>query len=278
MSNRLKPNRNVRQSDRGYCVRPARFFLWTGSALFLGAMEDASAHAHHALQVAVGLTGTFVLETPAETFECRSVVISPDQIHRFRGGGGEQAIILLDTESSVAQHVRSSMCKGAGVREFDVALVQPTLEQLEASIGKPLDCDRAKTLCQQMLSELAGESPKSLPLDPRIQMALGFAQSQPELKTPLKAVAEAVGLSEGRLVHLFKQQVGIPIRRYLLWLRIIHAIENLFANVSLTTAAHNAGFADSAHFTRTFRRMFGVTPSELFKNSQFVQVIPCPES
>jgi AraC-like DNA-binding protein len=147
-----------------------------------------------------------------------------------------------------------------------------------ASIEEPLDCDRVKALWQQMLSALAGQSSKSLPLDPRILMALDFAKSQPELKAPLKVIADAVGLSEGRLVHLFTEQIGIPIRRYLLWLRINRAIRNLFENVSLTTAAHNAGFSDSAHFTRTFRRMFGVTPSELFKNSQFVQVIPCPGS
>jgi len=128
-----------------------------------------------------------------------------------------------------------------------------------------------------MLSRLAGQSSQSFPLDARIEKALDFAKVQPELKAPVEAIAQAVGLSEGRLVHLFKEQVGIPIRRYLLWLRLVHASGNLFENVSLTTAAHNAGFADSAHFTRTFRKMFGVTPSELFKNSRFVQVIPCPE-
>jgi hypothetical protein len=130
MSNGLKPNRNASQSDGDRSVRLARFFLWTGSALFLGNMEDASAHAHHALQVAVGLNGAFVLETPSETIECRSVVIAPDQVHRFRGGGGEQAIIVLDTESTVAQNIQVAMSKGAGVREFDIALVQPSLEQL----------------------------------------------------------------------------------------------------------------------------------------------------
>jgi AraC-like DNA-binding protein len=35
------------------------------------------------------------------------------------------------------------------------------------------------------------------------------------------------------------------------------------AGGSLTDAAHEAGFADSAHLSRTFRRMFGVAPSSL---------------
>jgi AraC-like DNA-binding protein len=250
--------------------------MWPGSSLFLGRLDDASPHAHHALQVAVSISSTFVLETPDKTFESRSVVIAPDQIHRFRGAD-DHAILLLDTESTIARQIQAAMCKESEVTEFDFSLLRPSIEQIGASIEKPLDCDRMKALCQQMLSRLAGQSSQSFPLDARIEKALDFAKVQPELKAPVEAIAQAVGLSEGRLVHLFKEQVGIPIRRYLLWLRLVHASGNLFENVSLTTAAHNAGFADSAHFTRTFRKMFGVTPSELFKNSRFVQVIPCPE-
>jgi AraC family transcriptional regulator len=45
----------------------------------------------------------------------------------------------------------------------------------------------------------------------------------------------------------------------------------------LTTAAHEAGFADSAHLSRTFRDTFGLAPSRIFKRSQFIQVFFCFE-
>jgi AraC-like DNA-binding protein len=35
---------------------------------------------------------------------------------------------------------------------------------------------------------------------------------------------------------------------------------------SLTDAAFAAGFSDAAHMSRTFRRLFGVTPSELMRS------------
>jgi AraC family transcriptional regulator len=63
--------------------------------------------------------------------------------------------------------------------------------------------------------------------------------------------------------HLFVEQTGLPFRTYLLWLRLTKAVESMAAGASLTEAAHEAGFADSAHFSRTFRRMFGVAAAAL---------------
>jgi AraC-like DNA-binding protein len=71
------------------------------------------------------------------------------------------------------------------------------------------------------------------------------------------------GLSAGRLRHLFVEQTGLPFKTYVLWLRLMKALEVAAAGESLTNAAHAAGFADSAHFSRTFRRMFGIAPAGL---------------
>jgi AraC-like DNA-binding protein len=62
---------------------------------------------------------------------------------------------------------------------------------------------------------------------------------------------------------LFVEQTGLPFRTYLLWLRLSRALEGAAAGAPLTQAAHEAGFADSAHFSRTFKRMFGIAPTAL---------------
>jgi AraC-like DNA-binding protein len=79
----------------------------------------------------------------------------------------------------------------------------------------------------------------------------------------LADAASAAALSPGRFRHLFVQETGTPFRAYLLWLRLNVAIEAAMAGASWTAAAHEAGFADSAHFTRTFKRMFGINPADL---------------
>jgi AraC-like DNA-binding protein len=75
------------------------------------------------------------------------------------------------------------------------------------------------------------------------------------------AAASTVGLSPSRFQHLFTQEVGVPFRRYRGWQRLRAAIREAAHGTSLTAAAHAAGFADQAHFSRAFRLAFGAPPS-----------------
>ena len=70
-------------------------------------------------------------------------------------------------------------------------------------------------------------------------------------------------LSPGRFRHLFVAHTGTSFRAYVLWTRLNVAIQFAMVGRSWTEAAHAAGFADSAHLTRTFRRMFGINPAAL---------------
>jgi AraC-like DNA-binding protein len=85
------------------------------------------------------------------------------------------------------------------------------------------------------------------------------------IDTPVSLVEAAahVGLSSGRARHLFVENTGLPFRTYLLWLRLMRAVELFSGGSSLTDAAQGAGFSDSSHFSRTFRRMFGIAADSL---------------
>lgn len=108
--------------------------------------------------------------------------------------------------------------------------------------------------------------------DARIAALLDRLRALPEKRVTLRKLAEEAGLSESRLTHLFKQQTGVPIRRYLLWLRLNDAMDKAMAGATLTEAAHMAGFSDSAHLSRTCQEMFGINPFAVVRYSQFVQV------
>ena len=87
-----------------------------------------------------------------------------------------------------------------------------------------------------------------------------------------RELSAAVGLSESRLRHLAREQLGVPLVRLRWWFQMKRAAAVLRAGGDLSTAAHDAGFSDSAHFTRTFRRMFGFAPSQLLAAGVTVSV------
>ena len=133
---------------------------------------------------------------------------------------------------------------------------------------------RAAALMEEVVQILApGDRPRPV-IDQRVARVVDIQASAPDRRVSLATAAAAVSLSPSRLAHLFTPAVGMPPRRYLLWLRLRDAVQELAGGASITHAAHAAGFADAPHLTRTFRRMLGFTPSAALHVSKFVQDVP----
>ena len=81
----------------------------------------------------------------------------------------------------------------------------------------------------------------------------------------LQDAAAVAHLSPSRFRHLFVAQTGVSFRAYVLWARVETAVGAAMKGESWTAAAQDAGFADSAHLSRTCRRMFGFAPATLVK-------------
>ncbi len=101
------------------------------------------------------------------------------------------------------------------------------------------------------------------PLSPHVISALAYLDSALQDRPRLQEAARAAGISPSRLTHLFSRQVGIPFRRFVLWLRLRRAAEHVSAGSSLTEAAIAAGFSDQPHLTRICTSICDVTPSAI---------------
>ena len=82
----------------------------------------------------------------------------------------------------------------------------------------------------------------------------------------LADIAQAVGASPAYLTDVFSRVEGVPLHRYLTQLRLARALVELPDARDITTVALNLGFSSHSHFTASFRRAFGCTPSQ-FRNS-----------
>lgn len=134
--------------------------------------------------------------------------------------------------------------------DLDILYIEPSLY-------------RAAPTDMQTLEDWTGflSEPKTNLIDPRIERAQQMIDDNLHGKIYAKDIAESAGLSVSHFNTLLQQSINIPLRRYVLWRRLIIAGFTAIDGGDLTAAAHAAGFSDSAHLTRTMRETFGVSPS-----------------
>lgn len=80
----------------------------------------------------------------------------------------------------------------------------------------------------------------------------------------LTEIAREAGSSVFHLARMFKLRTGFSLHAYRTQLRLREALELMRdANVDLIDIALDLGFSSHSHFTDTFRRSFGHTPSTI---------------
>lgn len=242
-------------------------FLWSDQSFYIGAASDSTLHATHYVTVSVAMHGTFRLRTTRGWRTFQAAIIPPDLPHIFDGRGAH--LILLYFPSELLKSKRLLFPGGE-----PYAVPPKMLSRFLPSLGNYLDngceSEEATELCEDFVNELAADGFPRLALDNRVVRALEWFQADPTHRFTAAEISAEVSVSASRFAHLFREQIGLPVRSYLLELRLRHALLQVAQGDSLTTGAHAAGFADSAHLSRTFRRMTGIAPSSLLKYSRVV--------
>ncbi|MEP6789332.1 MAG: AraC family transcriptional regulator, partial [Acidobacteriota bacterium] len=250
--------------------------VWDEQAIFLGLAADASLHESPAIKVCVALDGNFGLRTSDtdDWTEYDSAIIAPGQPHAIDGRHNKMVMLLLVPEAKLAQPLAPIFSQN-GITMLSKDVVSKIRgvfanfdEQLNSDypFDNPLD-----DLCYKIVHAIS--TGERLQIDIRIAQSIEWIRSSREEGDSVEYIASRVELSESRFSHLFTENVRIPVRRYLLWLRLRDAMTLLAEGKSLTETAHEAGFSDSAHLTRTFRGMLGITPSALTKESSITSFL-----
>ncbi len=214
------------------------------------------------LRVRVGTDGTWVA--------VRCAVLAPNVPQQIESVDGDLVVLKIDPETDAFARVRTH------VRDRPMHEVPDQVAfELAARTGPWLKGPAfSPERVWQLAVELIGDAewPQNR-FDPRIARVLAALKERFRETPPAAELAASVGLSESRLTHLFTEEVGIPIRRYVLWLRLRHVVWVYMLTQSLTEAAHEAGFTDSAHLSRSFRSLFGIRPSAVGRQQGDIRVV-----
>lgn len=247
--------------------------LWKDITLFWGTHFRAiTDHKHPVIQQVISRAEAFSSRVVNGSWEPKQgLLIAPNYAHECDATGIPIFSANIDPDSAPGEWIQSHFLKQKKVVNYPSNYFPVfNLNQF----GQFIALQDWKQAYTQILDFFGypntGNSPKKY--DPRIQDVLDFIAHQPEQATNTKQLMNVAHLSESRLLHLFKSEIGLPIRNYIQWYRLQMALRHIQAGYNLTQAAYQAGFSDQAHFSRVSVKMLGIPPSSFIKHSKFIKV------
>lgn len=234
-------------------------FLGNSFAFYRGSLTSVSQHQHHAVELVMSESACEFWNDRERLHRGRVALLEADVSHRFVGNGW-QWFIYVEPESRLGGQLAQCLNGQPVVSLTDELLVG--LPVAEAATTAEMT-DLFDQFMHRLMGDVDAVSNSSLSIEDRIDSVLDYIKTHIDSSLTLRQLMEVACLSEGRLMHLFKEQVGIPIRKYVLWYRLQITVQHVLRGQNLTQAAHSGGFSDSAHFSRTFSDMFGIRPSDV---------------
>ena len=244
-------------------------FMPTMVAIFRNAIS-AKTHQHHAAQLTLDFEGSFELHCQNKIQNYKCVIIPPNVSHCVRSNNHWQLTILLDAQSAITQRLLKRFNATKNPMEIPEAYYGELLMLGKHSQAHNLTISELSKTLLSLFNQWVSDVDIS-EQDARIEKLLSLinASTSPE---EVDHILAQVPLSKSRLSHLFVEQAGVTLRRYILWQRLLRAITLILAGKSITDAAYEASFSDLPHLSRTFKSMFGMNISQFFKVKDFIHI------
>lgn len=239
----------------------APFTIWPSRLAAQTPGDESAPHTHHAMHLLLVRTGDLSVQL-GETRHCvPGILTAPDVKHAVQATGRVVVLVFWDPESIDGASLRATFQGEARL------ITEDERSELLADLPEAPGRDNLDSFMTRARTILAGPTTRPR-MHPRVRTLLKVLREEQDIDSSLEALAKRVKLSPSRLMHVFTESVGIPLRPYLLWLKLQRAATLIVNGRPLTEAAFAAGFADAAHMSRTFKRMFGMAPSMLQQRSR----------
>lgn len=137
--------------------------------------------------------------------------------------------------------------------------------------GSMLSEELGMNLLEQILircREFDQQRPQA-PLDTRIRRVCQFINDNLSKELTIDELSRVACMSSSRLSHLFRKQMGVPVRQWIEDQRISLARQLLVTtDLAVNQVAQYLGYQDALYFSRVFRKNLGQSPREFRRSHQ----------
>ena len=187
------------------------------------------------------------------------IIIGKEMRHQCSFQPEKTILLLIEPTSTLAKGLEQCYLKNEKYKVVDDSFMHEEVQQL---VNDGVNREEALMALLRRLHLAIKREEEAY--DKRILQILDQVRRREWLFLSIEELAERVHLSPSRLTHLFKEQVGVRLKSYLVMMRLSGAYELILQGKSYTQAAMELGFSDSAHLAATSQKLTGISIHTFF--------------
>jgi AraC-like DNA-binding protein len=235
-------------------------------------------HSHEFFSIGAITAGTSSYLNGEQRLQVKTgdvVIINPQQVHGCNPIGDRRwayIMFYIDTAWLAGLQQENRRDKQPGFTPFTTIASQDPilftgLNHLYALLIDPLRSHLEKQIAlvdyfSELPLRLESAPAPALEINPKLETAAAFIRSHCTQSLTLEAICQVSDLSPSYLIRAFKKRHGMTPHAYLVNQRIQHGHRLLKRGFPIAAAASESGFADQAHFQRTFKQLLAATPGQ----------------
>jgi AraC-like DNA-binding protein len=102
--------------------------------------------------------------------------------------------------------------------------------------------------------------------DPRLDHVIRYIEHHKEKKITIKNLAQVACMERGYFTRMFTKNYKVPPLKYVTRRKMALAAQELMSGVHVDDIAQKIGYEDGTAFSRTFKRVYGISPAEYKKS------------
>ena len=226
-------------------------------------MRSSPAHRHGEAQLCGLDAGLAILETEAGAWTCppgRCVWIPPNMEHSLRSCGKISGwMVRMNITAETALPSEPSILALTPLQREVIVRIMTWVEDPELNASKRRLLD---VFYDEIRSASSIRMHLPVPKDPALRkLALRLGESS-DTAVELGALAHEAGVSERSLFRKFQQETGLSPGQWRRQAKVLRSFELLAAGRSVTETAIEVGYESIGAFSRAFREIAGLTPTE----------------
>lgn len=228
---------------------------------------NAVSHSHYVLQIFLSFDEPLQLKVGNTCINGKCVIVNYNVPHSVSGNGKAKLSILIEPTSGFAKELIKKI-------DGNYLIHDNNIERIQQKAAALIDTDDKQQYINFIndFAEYLGVKRNSKVLDKRITELLEILQNCDCYDHTIENFAKSVCLSPSRLSHLFREQIGVPLKSYILFHQLEKAFTALLGGTNITDAAMLAGFDSPSHFAATVKKWMGMPVSASIKDSEFLKV------